>query len=96
MHRNQRSIITCRAYSRYLDIFPTCSLSLSQHLEWYKTTVSVDHFTEADWELAVTESTRPNSYLSLVHIFVMANVLQRPILLYVRRVRHSRTSTATN
>jgi len=91
VHRNQRSIITCRARTHAISIS-----SHTQHLEWYKTTVSIDHFTEADWELAVTESTRPNSYLSLVHIFVMANVLQRPILLYVRRVRHSRTSTATN
>merc|ERR1712137_929313 len=36
----------------------------------------------ADWELTLERCKQEDAYLSLLHVFVLANVLKRPILVY--------------
>jgi len=53
---------------------------LTHNIDWYKTTSK--HRDVEEWDAAVEMAEREGSFLEFIHIFAIANVLQRPIIIH--------------
>lgn len=53
---------------------------LTQNLEWYKK--SSTERTEDEWQRAVVDAAKHGKYLEFIHIFAVANMIRRPIVLH--------------
>lgn len=53
---------------------------LTQNLEWYKK--SSTERTEDEWQRAVVDAAKVGKYLEFIHIFAVANMIRRPIVLH--------------
>jgi hypothetical protein len=54
---------------------------LTTHLEWYKK-IAAEKYEEKEFDQILHQASEKGQHLQFIHVFAMANVLKRPIIIY--------------
>ena len=73
-----------------------CALVALESLRWCSNTCVCSFAPQvlSEWENVVARAKTPSEYLDAFHVFVLANILRRPILVFAGRLVRSKNGDA--